>query len=68
MVLPALSGTYTHWKLGNVHRRVAPFLAVGSLIGAYGGGQLGLQIDEDRLRFGFSGMMLLLGFRTVIKA
>lgn len=68
MVLPALSGTYTHWKLGNLHRRVAPFLAFGSLIGAYGGGQLGLQIDEDRLRFGFSGMMLLLGFRTAIKA
>lgn len=68
MVLPAFSGTYTHFKLGNVDKRIAPFLAVGSLAGAFCGGQLGLQIEEDTLRYGFSGLMLCLGLRTISKA
>ena len=68
MGLPALVGTMTHYKAGNVNKRIAPFLAIGSLIGAYGGGKIGTRVDEDLMRKGFSGLMLGLGIRTIVKA
>ncbi len=67
MVLPAVVGTLTHYKKGNVNLRVAPALAVGSLIGAYGGGRLGVKLEEDHLRYGFSGLLFVLGLKTVTK-
>lgn len=67
MVLPAVVGTMTHYKKGNVNLRVAPALAVGSLIGAYGGGRLGVKLKEDHLRYGFSGLLFALGLKTVTK-
>ena len=68
MGLPALVGTMTHYKAGNVNKRIAPFLAIGSLIGAYGGGKIGTRVDEDLMRKGFSSLMLGLGIRTIVKA
>jgi uncharacterized membrane protein YfcA len=68
MGLPALVGTMTHYKAGNVNMRIAPLLALGSLIGAYGGGMIGTNLDEDLMRKGFSGLMLTLGIRTLVKA
>ena len=67
MALPAMAGTYTHYKKGNLAMRVAPFLASGAFVGAYLGGRLGLQIDEDKLRWGFSALMVTLGVRTLIR-
>ena len=67
MVFPAIVGTATHFKKGNVNLRVAPALAVGALVGAYGGGRLGVHVEEDLLRYGFSGLMLGLGLKTFFK-
>jgi uncharacterized protein len=68
MTLPAMMGTYTHYTKGHVVMRVAPTLAFGSFVGAYLGGKLiGLQTNENVLRWGFSGLMLALGARTLIK-
>ena len=67
MVLPAMVGTMTHYNKGNVNLRVAPALAVGSLIGAYGGGKMGVNLKEDHLRYGFSTLLLGLGLKTVLK-
>lgn len=67
MVLPALSGTATHFSKGNVVLRVAPFLATGAFLGAYAGSKMALSIDEDPLRYGFSGVMVVLGLRALIK-
>jgi uncharacterized membrane protein YfcA len=65
MVLPAMVGTFTHSKRGNVNWRIAPMLAMGSAVGAYfGGREIGLNIDEGVLRVGFSCLMLVLGVRT----
>jgi uncharacterized membrane protein YfcA len=65
MVLPAMVGTYTHSKRGNVNWRVAPMLAMGSAVGAYfGGREIGLNVDEGVLRAGFSCLMLVLGVKT----
>eukprot|EP00571_Detonula_confervacea_P010620 CAMPEP_0172307550 /NCGR_PEP_ID=MMETSP1058-20130122/8382_1 /TAXON_ID=83371 /ORGANISM="Detonula confervacea, Strain CCMP 353" /LENGTH=387 /DNA_ID=CAMNT_0013019751 /DNA_START=205 /DNA_END=1365 /DNA_ORIENTATION=+ len=65
MVLPAMVGTYTHSKRGNVNWRVAPILALGSAAGAFiGGREVSLNLDEGVLRTGFSCLMLVLGVRT----
>ncbi|KAL3945144.1 MAG: hypothetical protein SGBAC_000747 [Bacillariaceae sp.] len=66
MVLPAMSGTYANFQKGFVCMRTAPGLAVGAFIGAYMGGRLGLSIDETKLRWGFSALMLGLGTRTLL--
>ena len=68
MGLPAMAGTITHFQNKNVNLRVAPFLALGSCFGAYSGGKFALQVDENVLRTGFSGMMVTLGIRTIVKA
>lgn len=65
MCLPAMVGTATHFTRGNVAMHVAPFLAVGSFVGAYLGGKLGLQTNENALRWGFSGVMVVLGTKAL---
>ena len=67
MVLPAMSGTYANYQKGFVCMRTAPGLAVGAFIGAYLGAHLGVTIDETKLRWGFSSIMLVLGTRTLLK-
>lgn len=68
MTLPAMVGTYTHYTKGNVVMQVAPMLALGSFMGAYLGGKvIGLHTNENVLRWGFSGLMVFLGVRTLIK-
>jgi uncharacterized protein len=67
MVLPAISGTATHFAKGNVNLSVAPFLAMGAFMGAYAGSKLALSIDEESLKYGFSGVMVVLGLRTLLK-
>lgn len=68
MSLPAAVGTYTHYRAGNVAMRVAPPLALGAFCGAYLGGKLAKQTDETTLRWGFSGILTVLGVRTILKA
>ena len=67
MILPALSGTYTHYQAGNCVMRVAPFLAAGALAGAYLGAMLSLRTDESTLQFGFAALLATLGVRTLMK-
>ena len=67
MASPAISGTLTHYRKGNVAMRVAPALAAGAFCGGYLGGRLGLQVNENALRWGFSGLMVTLGLRTLIR-
>jgi len=65
MVLPAMVGTYTNSKLGNVNWRIAPFLAAGSFVGAFvGAREVGSNINDVALRAGFSCLMLVLGVKT----
>ena len=67
MALPAMVGTATHYSRGNVAMKVAPTLAVASFIGAYVGGKIGQRMNEDMLRWGFSGLMVTLGVRNLFK-
>jgi uncharacterized membrane protein YfcA len=68
MTPPAAVGVYTHYAAGNVAMRVAPTLALGAFAGAYVGGTVGLATDEDTLRWGFSGVLAVLGVRTILKS
>jgi uncharacterized protein len=69
MCLPALLGTWTHYRAGNCSLAVAPFLAAGALVGAYMGGQISLQLsDEAPLQWGFCALLTVLGARTIFKA
>lgn len=68
MCLPAMVGSMTHFQKGNVAVRLAPALAVGSFVGSYFGGKVGVGMKEEHLRYGFSGLIFGLGVRTVTKA
>jgi uncharacterized membrane protein YfcA len=68
MTLPAMAGTWAHYRAGNVALRVAPGLAAGALVGAAVGGKIGVRTDETTLRWGFSGLLAALGFRTLFKS
>lgn len=68
MTPPAAVGVYTHYAAGNVAMRVAPFLALGAFTGAFMGGRIGLATDETTLRWGFSGVLAVLGARTILKS
>ena len=68
MVVPAVSGTWTHFRAGNCAMTVAPFLAMGALLGAAVGAQVSLHTNETWLRWGFSGLLATLGLRTLLKA
>lgn len=68
MCLPAMVGTATHFAKGNVAMQVAPPLALGAFAGAYLGGKLGLHTNENALRWGFSGLMAVLGTKTLLRA
>lgn len=65
--LPALMGTLTHARLGNVAWRIAPALCVGATLGASIGGRLGQQTDEKTLQTGFTGLLILLGTKTLLR-
>ena len=68
MIVPAVSGTVTHYRAGNCALAVAPVLAGGALVGAAAGAQLALHTNETWLRWGFSGLLAALGVRTLVKA
>lgn len=63
MVVPALVGAYTHWRLGNVNRRVAPALIAGVIVGAFLGGRVALDMPEGILRGIFAVALLWTGVR-----
>ena len=67
MVPTAVVGTATHMSKGTVALRIAPALALGAFTGGLVGGKLGLSIPEKELKYGFSGTMVVLGLRTILK-
>lgn len=68
MVPTAIAGVSAHFRLGNVRPRFAGPLGAGTLCGAFLGGRLAGELDEDAMKAGFGGVMLVLGVRTLLKA
>lgn len=67
MAPTAVVGTFSHYRRGNVALRVAFPLSLGAFVGAYAGGKFGMTIPEDKLRWGFSSLMLTLGIRALTR-
>jgi len=67
MVLPSLTGAYTHWRLGHVDRAIAPSLLAGIVLGAFLGGQVALGIPEGILRWIFAAVLFWTGLRYVAR-
>ena len=70
MCAPAVVGSWTHFQKGNVASRriAAPALVLGSFVGSFMGGKIGVGLKEEHLRYGFSGLMVTLGIKTIAKA
>jgi uncharacterized membrane protein YfcA len=48
-------------------RRVAPWLALGAVMGAALGAQVSLATHEGILRYGFASLLATLGLRSLLK-
>ncbi len=60
--LPAVaSGIWENWRLGNIHSRLIPGLALGSLSGAWLGSRIALWLPEHGLRLLFAALLIFLG-------
>ena len=71
VIIPtAVSGSITHFRMGNVHLRKAAWLSAGGVLGAVAGAFAALATPDEvlRLLFGgylaFTGMTMLRGDRT----
>lgn len=65
--LPAMVGTASHVRAGNVVWRLAPVLAAGASFGAVIGGRLGQETNQGTLRTGLTALLAVLGTRTLIR-
>ncbi len=63
MVPAGAVGAYTHWRLGNVTRRLLPGLVAGILAGAFAGSSLALRLPEEALRLAFVAVLAWTGVR-----
>eukprot|EP00903_Cladosiphon_okamuranus_P015302 g14136.t1 len=69
MVLPALMGSATHFRQGNLIPRIALPLALGTGAGAFAGGKYAARhLDDATLKLVFSCLMFVLGVKTVAGA
>jgi len=66
MVPPAVVGSWTHRRLGNVRKDVLLVLIAGVLVGTYVGGAMAHLVPERELRILFSLVILWVGIRDVL--
>jgi len=62
---PALVGCIVHARLGNIVWRIVPVLCAGAACGAMVGGRVGQETDPSVLRMGLTGLLAILGARSL---
>lgn len=62
-LLPSLSGTITHYKIGNLDLKKGIILALGTATGGLIGTNAAKIIDEDHLRWAFGVVILLISYK-----
>jgi len=67
MLPTAIAGTVAHLRQGTMLVPVAIPLGLGCLVGSSIGGKLGKQVDDDKLKVGFSAVMLATGTHTLLR-
>ncbi len=65
MVPAGAVGAFTHWRLGNVERRLLPTLIPGILIGTFMGGTLAHFFMEGTLKLIFASVLVWTGLRMI---
>lgn len=65
MVPTAISGTWTHHRLGHVRWDVAPWMGVGAIAGGWAGSYLAGLLPSTTLRYVFSAFVLLMGIHYI---
>jgi uncharacterized membrane protein YfcA len=66
--LPAvLSASWENWRLGNVHLRLVPGLALGAVVGAWAGSRVALWLPEQALRTLFGLLLIGLGLHYLLQ-
>lgn len=68
MLPTAISGSIAHFSQGTMHLRCAVPLGIGSIIGSFLGGKFGKDIEDKYLKYGFAGLMGVIGSRTLVQA
>jgi uncharacterized membrane protein YfcA len=63
MVPAGAVGAATHWRLGNVVKRLLPGLIPGIVAGSYVGSLVAASLDERTLRLVFAGILIWTGAR-----
>ena len=63
MVPTGAIGAFTHWKMGNVEKRILWSLIPGIILGTYLGGNIANIIPNNTLRFIFAAMLIFVGVR-----
>lgn len=66
VIIPtALSGTFKHYKNGNVDIKMALLISIGAVCGAYLGASLAKNMDASTLRKVFGGFLVLMGLNLL---
>lgn len=63
MVPTGAIGAFTHWKMGNIEKRILWCLIPGIILGTYLGGNIASIIPNDALRWVFALVIIFIGLR-----
>lgn len=61
----ALSGSITHFKMGNISLKLVPGLLLGSCIGSYFGSSIAKMTPEKQLKILFSIVLAISGLKMI---
>jgi uncharacterized membrane protein YfcA len=67
ILFPAISGSLTHYKLGNIFLPLIPALFLGSMIGAGIGSRLVVKMNDQQQRVLFVTSAILICLRNILK-
>jgi len=65
MVPAGFVGAVTHWRLGNVNRRILPMIIPGVMIGTFAGGWSAHLLAEPTLKAIFAAILIGTGIREI---
>lgn len=67
MLPTAFTGALMHWRLGNVDFRIAKWICLGGIIGAYTGARLAVHLPTTTLKLIFGSFLILMTLLLIFK-
>lgn len=68
MIPTALSGTWTHHRLGHTRWDVAPWLGLGAIVGGWTGSVVAGWLPSPTLRYVFSAFVVMMGIHYILRS